>query len=105
MFFFCGRHLKLSHKFSIKPFPWSLPSKSLKPVLYDKHLSLSSQISLTGVFLDVAETIVGLLLCCSVGIVQCIFNPFCITLFGDRTRPQHQGTIHNWQVVKINRTH
>ena len=43
------------------------------------------------VFLCVAETIVASFSCCSVGIVQCLFN-LCIASFGDRTRPQNQET-------------
>jgi len=35
-----------------------------------------------GMFLDVAETIADLLLCCGVGTVQCLFN-IAYTLIGD----------------------
>ena len=60
----------------------------------------------TRVFLCVAETIVGSLLCCSVGIVQCLIN-LCIASFGDWTRPQNQETTHNYKnadVILRNRT-
>ena len=44
-----------------------------------------------GVFLGVAENIVGLLLFRGVGIVQCLFNLLYMS-FGDCTRAQHQET-------------
>ena len=49
-------------------------------------------------FLGVAQTIVRSRLCYGVGFVQCLFI-FCITSFGDCTRPQHQTTV--WKVEII----
>ena len=48
-------------------------------------------------FVSVAETNVGSLLCFGVGVVQSLFNFFlflcvCITSFRDCTRPKHQKT-------------
>ena len=43
------------------------------------------------VFLGVEATIVGSLLCCGVGIAQCL-QSFVLGSFGDYTRPQHQYT-------------
>ena len=39
--------------------------------------------------MDVAETVVALLLLCGVGIVQGLFSPLS---FGNRILPQHQKT-------------
>ena len=47
------------------------------------------------VYLGVAETIVGLLLCCGGGILFSVFSIVCITSFGDYTHLQHQATIKN----------
>ena len=41
-------------------------------------------------FVDVAETVVALLLLCGAGIVQSLFSPLS---FGNRILPQHQETI------------
>ena len=45
-------------------------------------------------------TIVGSLLCCGVGIFQCLFS-LCITSFGDCARPpRHQETFALARVVR-----
>ena len=42
-------------------------------------------------FLGVAESVAGSLLCYGVGIIQCLFN-ILYTSIGDKARSQHQKT-------------
>ena len=53
-------------------------------------------------FLGFKETIVGSLLCCGVGLVQCLFNLLCMySSFGDYSRPQHQETTDNYKNAAV----
>ena len=69
------------------------------------HLHYGSQgmtlFLLKWAYLGVAETIVGLLLCCGGGILFSVFSIICITSLGDYTHLQHQATIKKYWISSL----